>query len=97
VLRLDEEQERLLKVLANEVRLKILAVLWKAAGEELRVYRICRYAGLNRKTVRRHLPQLVDCGLVSKKTYGTVSLYTLNNGSSDVEALTQFFAKVLGR
>jgi DNA-binding transcriptional ArsR family regulator len=95
LIRIDEEKERLLGVLASKSRLKILAALWKASGKELTAHRISQSSGLKKKTVYRQLPQLVENRLVSKKIYGTICLYALNKESREAEALARFFTGVL--
>jgi Fe2+ or Zn2+ uptake regulation protein len=72
-----------------------LVALWKASGKELTAHKISWSSGLRKKTVYRQLPQLVESRLVSKKTYGTICLYALNEESREAEALTRFFHAVL--
>ena len=94
MIRLDQMVESLLDTLGNPYRLKILLALSKVSGDqELTVYKICRLTGLKRETVARHLRRLVESGLVTRKVYGTVSLYTLSRGNPEVDALTNFFIK----
>jgi len=92
MLRLSAAQKQLLKVIGNASRLKILLALWKY-NKELRIYKICQFTGLGRSAVRRHIKVLIDAGLVSRKLYGEISLYSINISNSVVAALIEFFTK----
>jgi predicted transcriptional regulator len=94
MLKLDPEEERLLKAIGSFSRLKILVSLWRAE-KKLIVHRICRSTGLNRATVRYNLSKLMECGLVSRKLYGSMSLYTFNTKNPKARALIEFLQKVL--
>jgi len=93
MLRLSVAQKQLLEVIGNASRLKILLALWKY-NKELRIYKICQFTGLGRSAVRRHIQVLVESGLVSKKLYGEIPLYTINQDNFVVRALTEFFAEM---
>jgi len=95
MIRFDERKERLLGVLASKSRLKILAALWKASGKMLTAHKISQSSGLKKKTVYRQLPQLVESRLVSKKVYGTICLYALNQESREAEALSKFLTGIM--
>lgn len=88
--RLEEEKERFVDAIGNSSRLKILLVLWKS-DRELTVYRICQRARLGRSAVSRHLRILVNVGLVSRKIYGEIPLYSINHGDSNAKALMDLF------
>jgi len=87
---LSEKNQRFIEVVGNASRIKILLALWRS-GEELRVYRICRQTGLERSSARRHLDNLVDNGLVNKKIYGQIALYSVNKDNPRLNALVTFF------
>jgi len=72
--------------------LKILLVLWKS-DKELTVYKICQHTGLGRSAVSRHLHNLVEAGLVSRRIYGEILLYTISKDNPNARALTEFFTK----
>jgi DNA-binding transcriptional ArsR family regulator len=92
MLKLGEEKKRFIEAIGNPSRLKILLVLWKS-DKELTVYKICQRTGLGRSPVTRHLHKLTDYGLVSRRIYGEIPLYTLNIGYPRVQALISFFMK----
>jgi len=62
----DPERHRLL---AGESRVQVLELL-RAAGEPLGVAHIARQVGLHPNTVRLHLGQLVEAGLVTRERDG---------------------------
>jgi len=90
MLKLGEDDQNLIETIGDSSRLKILLALWKS-GQELRVYKICRFTGLGRSSVRRHLNNLVESGLVSKRIYGEIALYSINNDNPKANALVNFF------
>lgn len=90
--KLGEDHKEFIEMLGNHSRLKILLTLWKSR-EEVGVYRVCRRTGLGRSAVRRHLNRLTENGVVSKRTYGAIALYSMNRENPRVEALLQFFRK----
>ena len=92
MLRLNAAQKQLLEVIGNASRLKILLALWKH-NKELRIYKICQFTGLGRSAVRRHIEVLVESGLVSKKLYGEIPLYSINEKNTVANALIEFFIK----
>jgi len=90
MLKLGEDDERFIDTIGHPSRLKILLALWKS-GQELRIYKICRFAALGRSSVRRHLNNLVENGLVTRKIYGEIVLYSINNDNPRLNALVSFF------
>ncbi|MEM2225804.1 MAG: helix-turn-helix domain-containing protein [Candidatus Bathyarchaeia archaeon] len=72
-------EKAILGLLGNPCRLKILLALARHR-EELSVYKIAKFSGLGRASVTRHLPMLVERGLVRRRTYGRISLYSLPDG-----------------
>jgi len=90
MLKLGENDKTFIETIGDSSRLKILLALWKS-GEELRVYKICRFTGLGRSSVRRHLDKLVESGLVSRKIYGEIALYSINKNYPKANALARFF------
>jgi len=93
MLRLDEEKKRFIDALGNPSRLKILLVLWKS-DKELTVYKICQRTGLGRSAVTRHLGNLVDAGLTSRRVYGEIPLYSINGKDLRARAVVEFFRKI---
>jgi DNA-binding transcriptional ArsR family regulator len=92
MLNLDESKKMLINAIGNESRLKILLVLWKS-DQELTVYKISRFTGLGRSSVVRHIHNLVKSGLVSRKIYGEIPLYMIDNDNPKVNALIDFFQR----
>jgi DNA-binding transcriptional ArsR family regulator len=92
MLKLDEEKKRFIEAIGNPSRLKILLVLWKS-DKELTVYKICQRTGLGRSAASRHLTNLVETGIVLRKIYGEIPLYTFNKANSKGRALIDFFVK----
>ena len=92
MLKLDEEKKRLIDAIGNPSRLKILLVLWKS-DKELTVYKICQRTGLGRSSASRHLHNLVETGLVSRRIYGEIPLYAINRNDPRAKALIEFFTK----
>jgi len=93
MLKLDEEQKSFLEALGNASRLKILIALWRSK-EELKVYKICKYTGLGRSAVQRHLKVLVEAGLISRRIYGEIPLYAINTENLRAKALVEFFNSI---
>ncbi|MDH7564830.1 MAG: helix-turn-helix domain-containing protein [Candidatus Bathyarchaeota archaeon] len=93
MLKLDGEKKRFIEAIGNPSRLKILLVLWKS-DKELTVYKICRRTGVGRSAASRHLHNLVEVGLVSRRIYGEIPLYTVNRNDSRAMALIEFFIRI---
>lgn len=92
MLKLDEEKRKFIEAIGNPSRLKILLVLWKS-DKELTVYKICQRTGLGRSAVSRHLHNLIQIGLVSRRVFGEIPLYDINKADLRAKTLTEFFAK----
>ncbi len=91
--KLDREKKRFIEAIGNPSRLKILLVLWKS-DKELTVYKICQRTGLGRSAVARHLSNLVESQLVSRRIYGEIPLYSISKEDFKARALIDFFAKI---
>ncbi len=81
----------LLKTLGNESRLRILLALAKYRSDDLSVYKIAKFSGLDRKIIKKHLRQLIEANFIQTKTYGPVYLYSLNQESPHVQRLVDLF------
>ncbi|MBM4401268.1 MAG: winged helix-turn-helix transcriptional regulator [Crenarchaeota archaeon] len=92
MLKLDEEKKRFVEAIGNSSRLKILLVLWKA-DKELTVYKVCQRTGLGRSSTSRHIQNLVEIGIVSRRIYGEIPLYTLNGNDPRAKAIVELFTK----
>jgi len=91
--KLDEEKKRFIEAIGNPSRLRILLVLWKS-DKELTVYKICQRTGLGRSAVARHLNNLVESQLVSRRIYGEIPLYAINKKDSRAMAIVELFTKI---
>lgn len=83
---------KLAEALGHQCRIRILVTLGRHRDEELSLYKIARYSGIERKIVQRHIPVLVRNGLVRKKTYGSISLYKMNYESQIVQRIMDLFS-----
>ena len=81
----------LLKTLGSEARLRILLVLARNRGEDLTIYKIAKFSGLDRKIIRKHLGKLVEANLVHMKAYGPISVYGINGESGPVQRIIDLF------
>ena len=81
----------LLKTLGSEARLRILLVLARNRGEDLTIYKIAKFSGLDRKVIRKHLGKLLAANLVSMKSYGPISVYRINSDNSFVQRIIDLF------
>ena len=81
----------LLKVLGSEARLRILLVLARNRGEDLTIYKIAKFSGLDRKVIRKHLSQLLAVNLIHVKNYGPVYVYSINNNNAPVQRIIDLF------
>lgn len=70
-----ERAMQLLKLLANETRLKLLGLL---AARERSVGELAEIAGVKEPTVSHHLALLAEAGLVTMRAEGTAHLYRLD-------------------
>jgi len=81
----------LLKTLGSEARLRILLVLARNRGEDLTIYKIAKFSGLDRKIIRKHLGKLVEANLVHMKNYGLISVYNINSENGPVQRIIDLF------
>lgn len=81
----------LLKALGSEARLRILLVLARNPGENLTVYKIAKFSGLDRKVIRKHLGTLLAANLVYMKNYGPVCVYNINRDNGPVKRIIELF------
>lgn len=93
MLKLDEEKKRFIETIGNPSRLKILLVLWKS-DKELTVYKICQRTGLGRSSVSRHIRNLLEAQIISRRVYGEIPLYSINKQGSRARAIVEFFNNI---
>jgi len=80
-----------LKTLGSEARLRILLVLARNRGEDLTIYKIAKFSGLDRKVIRKHLGKLLAANLIRTKNYGPISVYSINSDSGPVQRVIDLF------
>jgi len=73
---LDEKQSLFLHAIGNESRLRILMALKQDSQQT--IYRLCHTTGLDRKVIRKHLPQLTEASLVTVNQQRRVIHHGLN-------------------
>ncbi|MGA2461577.1 MAG: winged helix-turn-helix domain-containing protein [Candidatus Bathyarchaeia archaeon] len=81
----------LLKTLGSEARLRILLVLARNRGEDLSIYKIAKFSGLDRKVIRKHLGKLIDANLVHMKNYGPIAVYSISSDNAHVQRIIDLF------
>ena len=81
----------LLKTLGSEARLRILLVLARNSGEDLTIYKIAKFSGLDRKIIRKHLGKLLAANLIHMKNYGPIYVYSINNDNAPVQRIIDLF------
>ena len=80
----DEEAgqlERVFKALADRHRVKILAALSHAGGEEVCVCDFTALLGVPQSNASYHLKQLLDAGLLERSKRGSFAYYRLADGA----------------
>ena len=71
--------------------MRILLVLARNRGEDLTIYKIAKFSGLDRKIIRKHLSTLVSTNLVHIKNYGPISMYSINSDNGPVQRIIDLF------
>lgn len=71
--------------------MRILLVLARNRGEDLTIYKIAKFSGLDRKIIRKHLGKLVEADLVRSKNYGPISVYGINSDNGPVKRIIDLF------
>ena len=66
-------------------------VLARNRGEDLTIYKIAKFSGLDRKVIRKHLGALVSANLVHMKSYGPISMYSINSDNGPVQRIIDLF------
>lgn len=85
VMGIEEAQKhaRLLKAVADPIRLRLLSLVATSDGGEACVCDLTEPLGLGQPTVSHHLKILVDAGILSREKRGTWAYYSLIPGSLD--------------
>lgn len=55
------------------------------------IYKIAKFSGLDRKVIRKHLGKLVEADLVHIKSYGPISVYSINSDNGPVRRIIDLF------
>lgn len=66
-------------------------MLARNRGEDLTIYKIAKFSGLDRKVIRKHLVKLLTANLVHMKSYGPISVYSINSDSGPVQRVMDLF------
>ena len=82
--------------LFGRTRGAVLAVLYGHVGESYYLRQLARMTGITLGPVQRELRQLVDAGLVTRKTLGTHTLYSANDASPVFSEMRSLVAKTVG-
>jgi uncharacterized protein len=82
--------------LFGRTRGAVLAVLFGHVGESYYLRQLARMTGIALGPVQRELRQLVDAGLVTRKTLGTHTLYSANPASPVFVEMRSLVAKTVG-
>jgi predicted nucleotidyltransferase len=82
--------------LFGRTRGAVLAVLFGHVGESYYLRQLARMTGITLGPVQRELRQLVDAGLVTKKTLGTQTLFSANEASPIFAEMRAIVAKTVG-
>jgi DNA-binding transcriptional ArsR family regulator len=87
------KKDKFLEALGGKTRLKILITLARSKEKELTLYKLAKFSGIKKDAIRKNMPMLLETGLVIKKEYGAIKLYSLNKENPIVESLIEFFIK----
>ena len=82
--------------LFGQTRGAVLAVLFGHVGESYYLRQLARMTGITLGPVQREVRQLVDAGLVTKKTLGTQTLFSANEASPIFAEMRAIVAKTVG-
>jgi predicted nucleotidyltransferase/DNA-binding HxlR family transcriptional regulator len=82
--------------LFGRTRGAVLAVLFGHVGESYYLRQLARMTGITLGAVQRELRQLVDAGLVTRKTLGTHTLYSANEASPVFAEMRNLVLKTVG-
>lgn len=82
--------------LFGRTRGAVLAVLFGHVGEAYYLRQLSRMTGVALGPVQRELRQLVDAGLVIRKTLGTHTLYSANEASPVFAEMRNLVSKTVG-
>jgi predicted nucleotidyltransferase len=84
------------ETLFGRTRGAVLAVLYGHVGESFHLRQLSRMTTISLGAVQRELRQLVDAGLVTRKTLGTHTLYSANEASPVFTEMKSLVTKTVG-
>lgn len=84
------------ETLFGHTRAAVLAVLYGHVGEAFYLRQLARLTDISLGPVQREMRQLVEAGLVSKRTVGTQTLYTANRESPVFQEIKNLVSKTVG-
>jgi uncharacterized protein len=84
------------ETLFGRTRGAVLAVLYGHVGETFYLRQLARQTGISLGPVQRELRQLVDAGLVTRKTVGNQTFYGADQASPVFEEIRNLVAKTVG-
>jgi predicted nucleotidyltransferase len=84
------------QTLFGRTRGAVLSVLYGHVGESYYLRQLARLTDIALGPVQREIRQLVDAGLVSRKTIGTQTLYTANRESPVFLEIKRLVTKTVG-
>jgi predicted nucleotidyltransferase len=82
--------------LFGRTRGAVLAILFGHVGESFYLRQLARITGIALGAVQREMRQLVDAGLVNRKTLGTHTLYSANESCPVFAEMRSLVAKTVG-
>lgn len=91
-----DTRDILSETLFGRTRGAVLSVLYGHVGETFYLRQLARLTDITVGPVQRELRQLVDAGLVSKKTVGAQTLYTANQESPVFAEIKGLITKTVG-
>lgn len=84
------------QTLFGQTRAAVLSVLYGHVGEAFYLRQLARLTHIALGPVQREVRQLVDAGLVTKKTVGTQTLYSANQTSPVFREIKSLVTKTVG-
>jgi predicted nucleotidyltransferase len=84
------------ETLFGRTRGAVLSILYNHVGEAFYLRQLARLTDITLGPVQRELRQLVDAGLVSKKTIGAQTFYTANQESPVFTEIKSLIIKTVG-
>jgi len=84
------------ETLFGRTRGAVLSVLYSHVGKSYYLRQLARLTDISLGPVQREIRQLVEAGLVSRRTVGTQTLYSANEGSPVFREIKSLITKTVG-